>query len=128
MNREALIVYWRESALKDCETMHHLFASQDYHWALFIGHLVIEKLLKAVYVKNIDINPPKTHDLSRLAERCNLIYDEEMADILDRITAFNISARYPDYEMSFYEKCTPEFTEKNILMIEEVKKWLMPQI
>ncbi|MCG8603545.1 HEPN domain-containing protein, partial [bacterium] len=31
--------------------MEHLFEKEDYHWALYIGHLVIEKLLKAYYVK-----------------------------------------------------------------------------
>ena len=54
--------------------------------------------------------------------------DEKLVDIFDRITAFNISARYPDYEMSFYEKCTPEFTQQNMEIIEEVKQWLVQQI
>ena len=40
MTQEELVFYWRESALKDYGTMEHLFASKDYHWALFIGHLV----------------------------------------------------------------------------------------
>lgn len=114
--------------MKDYETMQHLFVSRDYHWALFMGHLVIEKLLKAIYVKNVDINPPKSHNLSQLAVRCNLVMDEKLVDIFDRITAFNISARYPDYEMSFYEKCTPEFTQQNMEIIEEVKQWLVQQI
>ena len=128
MNQEDIIRYWRESALKDYDTMQHLFTSQDYHWALFMGHLVIEKLMKAVYVKTVDINPPKTHDLARLAERCRLDIDEMLADRLDTITAFHISARYPDYDLSFYEKCTPEFTADSMAIIEEVKAWLMQQI
>jgi hypothetical protein len=61
--------HWQNSAVKDYQTINNLFNSQDYHWTLFIGHLVIEQLLKAVYVKNIDINPPKTHKLAQLAER-----------------------------------------------------------
>ena len=31
--------------------MQHLIKSKDYSWALFLGHLVIEKNLKAIYVK-----------------------------------------------------------------------------
>lgn len=31
--------------------MDHLFEKRDYHWALFIGHLVLEKMLKALYDK-----------------------------------------------------------------------------
>jgi len=128
MDRQDLIRYWQNSAVKDCQTMNNLFNSQDYHWALFIGHLVIEKLLKAVYVKNIDINPPKTNNLAQLVERCHLATDEDILDKLDQITAFNISARYPDYESSFYEKCTPEFTEINIKIIKEIKQWLIQQL
>lgn len=31
--------------------MHNLYKVGEYHWALFVGHLVIEKLLKAIYVE-----------------------------------------------------------------------------
>ncbi len=54
MKKADLIKYWIDSSDRDFTTMAHLFEKGDYHWALFIGHLVIEKLLKAYYVKNID--------------------------------------------------------------------------
>jgi HEPN domain-containing protein len=128
MEKPDLIEYWQASALKDLETMQHLFDSGDYHWALFMGHLVIEKLLKALFVKHVDINPPKTHDLLRLANRCELQLDENQEDCLDTLTAFNISARYPDYEMTFYEQCTHDFAEPYIRKVEELKIWLIQQI
>ncbi len=43
-------------------------------WALFIGHLSTEKLLKAYYVKIKDIEVPRTHDLYKLAMLSGLIY------------------------------------------------------
>jgi len=33
---------------KDFETMIHLTHTNDNHWALFLGHIVIEKLIKAL--------------------------------------------------------------------------------
>ena len=51
MTKDEHIIYWKETAEKDYQTMKHLFQTGDYNWALFIGHLVIEKLLKALYVK-----------------------------------------------------------------------------
>ena len=51
MNKLELIKYWEETSDKDYITMQHLYNSGDYHWSLFIGHIVIEKLLKACYVK-----------------------------------------------------------------------------
>jgi len=103
----------------------HLYESKDFHWSLFIGHLVIEKLLKAIYIQNVDSNTPKTHDLLRLAEKANIKLTDEQQDTLDVITTFNISARYPDYKLSFYKKCTSEFTHATTVKIKEMRQWLM---
>ncbi|NMA69670.1 MAG: HEPN domain-containing protein, partial [Desulfitobacterium sp.] len=53
MQLEDIIRFWKDSSEKDYSTMLNLFNSKDYHWSLFLGHLVIEKLLKALYVKNV---------------------------------------------------------------------------
>jgi len=123
-----IIEYWVEVSNRDYTTMLHLFETKDYHWSLFMGHLVIEKLLKALHVKNVNGNPPKTHDLLRLAEKALLPLSDSQIDILDLITTFNISARYPDYKQSFYKKCTEEFTSENISKIKEVRKWLLSML
>ncbi|MBW8050902.1 MAG: HEPN domain-containing protein [Cytophagales bacterium] len=44
MDTQKITTHWIESSDKDFETMNHLFQTKDYHWALFLGHLVIEKL------------------------------------------------------------------------------------
>jgi len=46
--REELINYWLEAAERDWVVIDHLFEKGDYHYALFFGHLVIEKMLKAL--------------------------------------------------------------------------------
>lgn len=125
MDRDTIINYWIDTANRDYQTMLNLYESKDYHWSLFIGHLVIEKLLKSIYVKNIDDNPPRTHDLLRLAERAQLEVTEEQKDTLDLLTTFNINARYPDYKQSFYKKCNHEFTTTNIEKIKELRTWLL---
>ncbi len=81
-----------------------------------MGHLVIEKLLKALFIKNNgnEAAPPRSHDLALLAERAGITTTEEMKDALDLVTTFNINARYPDYRQDFYRKCTAEYTEAAI--------------
>ncbi len=37
-----------------------------------MGHLVIEKLLKAVYVKSKKEFPPMIHDLRRICEKADI--------------------------------------------------------
>lgn len=126
-NKE-LIKYWIESAEKDCQAMIHLFEKEDYTWSLFIGHLVLEKLLKAWHVQNISGTPPFIHDLFRLAENGRLLLDEDQKDILDTISTFNIRARYDDYKMEFHKKCSKEFTEKWIGNIKEMRKWIKEKL
>ena len=77
MTKKEIIRYWTKSAENDLRTMEHLFGSGDFAWSLFIGHLVIEKLIKAYYVKRVDINVPLIHDLLRLSEKANLELTED---------------------------------------------------
>lgn len=128
MDKYDLIKYWVETSEQDYNTMLHLYETKDYHWSLFMGHLVIEKLLKALYAKNVDNNIPRIHDLLRLTEKANVKTTDEQQDSLDIITTFNISARYPDYKQSFYKKCDYEFTSSNIERIKELRKWLLTLI
>jgi len=128
LTKDELIRYWLLASDKDFRTMQNLFKSKDYHWSLFIGHLVLEKLLKAYFVKHKDQNVPLIHDLFRIAEKADLNLTEEQKDFLDEVTRFNISARYPDYKHKFYKKCTLKFTEKKIEKIKEFRSWLKRQI
>ncbi len=50
------------------------YETKQYTWALFIGHLTLEKLLKVIYAKLNKDSPylPKIHNLNILAETCNI--------------------------------------------------------
>lgn len=96
-NIDQVIQYWMKSAEKDHRTMHTLLNAGDYSWAMFIGHLVLEKLLKAHYVKNLGKHALFTHDLLRLAILAGLKPEGETADLLDEISSFHINARYDNY-------------------------------
>ncbi len=51
MNSIELMDYWIKSSDRDYESMKKNFEVEQYTWALFIGPLTIEKLLKAIYAK-----------------------------------------------------------------------------
>ena len=126
--KEQLIKYWQDSAEKDYGTMSNLMNSKDYHWALFIGHLVIEKYLKALFVKKNHKQAIFSHDLLRLAHEADLDLTEERKDWLEIITTFNINARYDNYKQRFYRLCTQEFSEKWVNRITMLKIWLTGQL
>lgn len=122
------IKYWIDSSDDDFQAMTHLFEKGDYTWSLFIGHLVLEKLLKAWYVKINSKTPPFIHDLVRLAEKTDLILEDEQKDILDTISTFNIRGRYDDYRREFHKKCSNAFTKEWILNIKEFRKWIKTKL
>lgn len=67
-NKEKIILHWIESSDEDFNTMLTLYENNSLGWALFIGHISTEKLLKALYVKRNEKHAPFTHNLYRLAE------------------------------------------------------------
>ena len=126
MNNIDIMNYWIESSNEDYNVMNVLYKNKKNSYCLFFGHLVIEKLLKALYAKNNKSTPhaPRSHDLLYLAEKINLKLDERKEDLLDLITKFNISSRYDDYKREFYTKCRDEYTSEQLKNIEEVRIWL----
>lgn len=58
MSKKEMIHFWIDSSNEDYQTMLNLFLSKDYSWCLFMGHIVIEKLIKALYVKQTADTPP----------------------------------------------------------------------
>lgn len=129
MNIKEHIQYWLDSAEHDWETAENLFTSKKYDWSLFIGHLVLEKILKAIFVQeNSNRLPPKTHNLLRLAEQGQIELTEDQEMLLDRVNEFNIETRYPQYKNEFYKKCSPEFAEEYFRKIEEMAAWLKSRI
>lgn len=128
MTNDELIRYWIDASEIDFKAMNNLFRSNDYVWALFLGHLVIEKLLKAIALNAGADSVPKTHNLNKLAVLAGLNVNDELADLLDVITAFNIETRYPDYKKEFYNKADFDFTKFYITKISELRLWLIDQL
>jgi len=124
MDKKEIAKYWIKSADNDFATMNYLFKGKNYPWALFVGHIVIEKLLKAYYTRNIDTNTPYLHDLLRIAEKAKLSLSEEQKNFLDTLTSFNIKARYDDYKLKFYTLCTKKFASEHVAKIKEFRLWI----
>ena len=125
MNKRNHIKYWINSADSDLTAAEALFESAKYDWCRFIAHLVLEKALKANFVfSNDNKNPPRIHNLVKLAELSFLELSVQEKLFLDEVNDFNIATRYPDYKQNFYKICTKDFAEKYFLRIKEFYKWL----
>ncbi len=124
INKEKIIAHWLESAERDFQTMMHLFKSRDFHWSLFMGHLVIERLLKAAIVKETSAHAPFLHDLRRLSKLSGIDFEAQHKEWLDTITTFNLNARYDSYIQAFYKKCNMQYTAEWIEKIKILRSWI----
>lgn len=122
---EKNIKQWISGADKDLEVAESLLKSKHYPQCLFFCHLSIEKLLKALIVKETKNHPPFIHDLRRLAEIAEIKLDIKQKLILDKISTFNIAGRYADKKFEFYKKYNnKEYAQKYFLITKKLFLWL----
>ncbi len=100
-NANQIVNYWLTEAEETLEVAEHLVEKGGYSYALFFGHLAVEKMLKALYAAHNQEHAPHTHNLLRLAHSTGLELDEARTEVLITVTAFNIEARYPDVKRTF---------------------------
>jgi HEPN domain-containing protein len=125
---EKTIKYWLDGAAYDLETARSLLETKRFPYALFFGHLSLEKLLKALVVKATQQHAPYTHSLTLLASKTNLEIPESILDQLAEFTEFHLESRYPDDKKEFYETCTEVFSHRKFKEMEDVYQWLIRKL
>jgi len=126
MEKAELVKFWLDSAAEDLTVCESLFERKHYDWCLFIGHLILEKTLKALWIR--EHHPelhPRTHNLAKLAEGVPLALTEDQTIYLIKVNDFYLRGRYPDEKKEFYKVCTPEFARENFDAIKEFYQWLL---
>ena len=118
------MTYWRKGSEYDLDTAERLFEAGKYPYALFFGHLALEKLLKALVVKKTREHAPYTHSLPLLGSLLSIEISKDLLDKFDRFMEFHFEARYPEEQNKFYKKCTKQFAEKWLEEIRRVYEWL----
>jgi HEPN domain-containing protein len=121
MEKDEHIKYWLQSALRDWDVSCELVSSKRYMHALFFAHLVVEKLLKAHWVKENNENfPPRLHNLNALYDLLEFELSGDLKNELLVITSWNMEARYQDHKDRFYKLCTKDYTEEKLKVVEEI--------
>lgn len=89
--------YWWDLAEYDLETAKAMLETKRYVYVGFMCHQAAEKALKALYHGIYQSEPPRTHNLSALAQRVGISQHEgyAYAELLDELDPLNIEARYP---------------------------------
>ena len=117
--------YWINGAVSDFETCELLIQNGKYLHGLFFCHLVIEKALKAHYVKVIEEQPPRTHNLLFLNTKINIIIDEKEKEFLGIMLKYQLEGRYPEFYPPVPNK---DLANKYLQHTKEILQWLKNQL
>jgi HEPN domain-containing protein len=129
LTKEEHIQYWVNTAKRDWRTVQNLLKSKDYVPALFFAHLVLEKLLKARWVKdNSQNHPPKIHNLISLAGKIAYSFTEEQLIFMGRMNDFQLEGRYPDYANNIYKLYKRKETELILKEVDKLRKCLLKNL
>jgi HEPN domain-containing protein len=86
----------RKSAEYDIKTAESMFETGRYIYVIFMCHLSIEKMLKAIVAEVTKQIPPKTHNLLYLAKLIDLELPQDIFDFVSKINNVSIATRYPE--------------------------------
>lgn len=122
MTKEEHIKWWIDESDRNWETAIHNLAAKQFVFALFAFHLSLEKLLKAIWVKdNADNYPPRTHDLTKLHNESDLELENGWYDYLGTINDWNIESRYPDYKLKLYKRADMEYLLNHQIKLNKLR-------
>jgi len=129
LTKEEHIAYWKREADRNWETALYLQKGSQRVMALFMLHLVVEKLLKAHWVKdNFENQPPRTHDLQNLHNQTELDLPAEDYDYLAIVNQWSIDTRYPDYKEKIYSVATESYLSVQFGKILKLRACLLEKL
>lgn len=130
MTREDKVRYWLDIADYDLDTAEAMHQTGRWLYVAFMCHQVIEKTLKAYWCGTLDDDPLYTHNHKRLATGCGLY--ERMSDnqqrFLNRITNYNIEARYPEDKETLSRVLTKDFCRQIINETKQLQQWIKDEL
>src|SRR4030065_2640641 len=124
MKEQNTVEYWTSTAEYDIKTAEAMQESKRFLYVGFMCHLVIEKMLKAYFVKTKQTIPPYTHNLQYLAEKSGVFDElsEDYKDFLDTLQPMSVRARYPAARDELFKVLTEERCENLIINTTEIMK------
>jgi HEPN domain-containing protein len=129
LTKQEHIEYWGQTAKRDWKTVQNMFNTKDYVPALFFAHLVLEKLLKAHWIKDNDQNhPPKIHNLISLAGKITYRFTDEELVFMGRMNDFQLEGRYPDYNNNIYKLYRKKETGPILKEVDKLRKCLLKNL
>jgi len=128
--KQERIAYWLSLAQYDLDTAEAMLTMGRLLYVGFMCHQVIEKTLKACFVKNLDMTPPYHHNLGFFAEKSGILekVSEEQKSLIAILQPLNVESRYPSYKDRIFQTLTEDRCRALLAQTKELYQWLRSQL
>jgi HEPN domain-containing protein len=117
---------WLNMVDYDIDTARQMFKTKRYVYVIFMCHLAIEKVFKALVCEETNKFPPKTHDLILLTNLGKVKLPDDLPDFIGMINNVAVVTRYPEdlskIVSSYPKEVTQEYLNKTLKVIKCVKQ------
>jgi HEPN domain-containing protein len=122
---EKAVKNWIASSNYDLQTANAMFETGRYLYVVFMCHLAIEKMLKALLAhKYPEDIPPKIHNLINLAQRAEIIPPKNLKDFFQRLDNVSILTRYPEDLRTLSKEFNQDTVKLILIDTRRMIKWL----
>lgn len=128
MSPEEKIEHWLDIAEYDLETAAAMQNSGRYLYTVFMCQQALEKLLKAIYIKQKGEEAPRTHNLLQLYQLLQLPTKNEYLQTMGQLNAYYIKGRYPAYKQKLSNLLDKKTAQLFLNKTEEIFQWLKSQL
>lgn len=115
---------WIDSSDYDFKTAEHMLQTERYIYVIFMCHISIEKLLKALVHETTGKLPPKTHDLIYLLRIADVHIPENFLEFIGKVNSASVVTRYPEDLLKIINAYPKAVAKEYFDNTREVLNWL----
>lgn len=112
------------SADYDLGTAEHMLKTGRYIYVVFMCHLALEKMLKAVATEVTNKTVSKTHNLLYLTKLAGLTFSDKHLEFVSKINNASIITRYPEDFSQMVEVYPEKIAAEYLHQTKDVIAWL----
>lgn len=113
-----------DSSEYDLQTAAVMLESCRYIYVIFMCHISIEKMLKAIVAEATQNIPPKTHNLIYLIKSGNVNLPKDLFDFVAKLNNASIVTRYPEDFSRLLEVYPQDIAKEYLVNTQQVIEWL----
>ena len=111
----------------DLETAQFMLQSGRNIYCIFMCHLSLEKALKGLFIKRLNQDPPKLHDLMYFVEKLEIEPEGSHREFLVWMKRKGITTRYIEDLKKMIHQFSHEYTVNIYQQTQAIQQWIKHQ-